>query len=253
MKAFVLTDNDGQIKDRDMLDLYDGYLSLGLNVKMFTKSDLCLNKNLITRNDVFGGHIDICRIIWRNIGVTEPFVDCYPKQLESFLGRRIKQMKLKGFYEVLEENENFGNEYFVKPVKNKLFTGFVCTTKRECDGKIPCSIDTNVYVSTHVNFDAEFRAYIFNDKIIDVFRYWGDNWSAVVDKGKVEEMVSLLKGSMPSFYSLDFGIDDKGRTLLVEVNDGYAIGNYGLSPMQYADMTMVRCMEIILNNSIPTI
>lgn len=42
----------------------------------------------------------------------------------------------------------------------------------------------------------------------------------------------------------DFGVDDFGRTLLIEVNDGYALGNYGLSPKQYAEMTMNRWKEI---------
>jgi hypothetical protein len=53
----------------------------------------------------------------------------------------------------------------------------------------------------------------------------GDNWQSVIDRPIVERMVSLVANA-PIFYSLDFGIDDKGRTLLIEINDGYALGNY---------------------------
>lgn len=35
----------------------------------------------------------------------------------------------------------------------------------------------------------------------------------------------------PNGYGIDFGVTDDGRTLLIEVNDGYALGSYGT--MQY--------------------
>jgi hypothetical protein len=49
---------------------------------------------------------------------------------------------------------------------------------------------------------------------------------------------------MPVFYSLDVGTDSLGRTLIVELNDGYALGNYGLSPLKYTEMTIERWREI---------
>jgi len=243
MTAFVLTDNDGQIKDRDMLDLYDGYLELCLPVKMFKESDLHCNQSLISKEDIFGGHVDICRIIWRNLKVAEPFVSCYPPLLQSFFERTIRQTTLESFYKTLEENKDFGTEYFVKPVKNKVFTGYTCITPQDLD-KLQCSKKTEVYVSSYVKFGAEFRAYIYKDKIVDAFRYWGDDWSAVFDRSIVEAMVLALAGTMPVFYSLDFGTSE-GKTLLVEVNDGYALGNYGLAPKPYAEMTIARWKEIL--------
>ena len=243
MTAFALTDNDGQIKDRDMLDLYDGYLALGLPVKMFKETEIYTNRNLITKDDIFGGHVQVCKQIWKNLGVKEPYLDCYPPALNNFYGRMIKRTVLGKFLKTLDENENFGIEYFVKPVRNKIFTGQTCLTRQDLS-KLQCSNNTEVYVCGYVKFGAEFRAYIHHDKIVDVFRYWGDNWDAVVDKKIVEQMVGVLAGTMPVFYSLDFGIDDKGRTLLVEVNDGYALGNYGLGATQYTEMTIARWKEI---------
>jgi hypothetical protein len=63
VKAFVLTDPQGQIKDRDMLDLYDGYLELALPVIFFKEHDVIINKDLISRNDIFCGHVNICKQI----------------------------------------------------------------------------------------------------------------------------------------------------------------------------------------------
>jgi hypothetical protein len=248
MTCFVLTDPQGQIKDRDMLDLYDGYLELCQPTKFFKEFEVVTNKELIGRNDVFCGHVNICKQIWKNLGLKIPELDCYPKELKEYFGRNIRKMDFLNCYNLMVENEeNFGETYFIKPIKNKLFTGFTCTTAKEAikvKDISPCTFNTMVYMCSYVKFDAEFRAYVFKNKIVDVFRYWGDNWSVTVDKAKVEHMVSLVPNP-PVFYSLDFGIDDKGRTLLVEINDGYALGNYGLGPKQYAEMSMARWKEIM--------
>jgi len=48
----------------------------------------------------------------------------------------------------------------------------------------------------------------------------------------------------PWAYCLDWGIDEKGRTLLVEMNDGYAMGHYGLNPALYARMLSARWYQM---------
>lgn len=243
MASFILTDKDGQIKDRDMLDLYDGYLSLNHEVKFFKEQELYMNPKLISNNDIFGGHVNICRQIWKNNGISEPYLDCYPTVLKDFYGRNIHKMTFGKFSKLFDDPFTL-NAYFAKPLKNKLFTGKVFYNFQDTFN-VSCSNKTEVYVSSVVNFGAEFRAYVFNNRIVDVFRYWGDDWAAVIDRQAVETMVKLLVGSVPCFYSLDFGTDDRGRTLLIEINDGYALGNYGLGPKEYAEMTACRCKEIV--------
>jgi hypothetical protein len=170
MTCFVLTDPQGQIKDRDMLDLYDGYLELCQPIKFFKEFEVITNKELITKNDVFCGHVNICKQIWKNLGLKVPELDCYPKELKEYFGRNIQKMKLKKFKDILKQNENCVN-YFVKPISNKLFTGYVCVLPQDLN-KLTCSMNTEVYVSSYVKFDAEFRAYVYKNKIVDVFRYW---------------------------------------------------------------------------------
>lgn len=43
---------------------------------------------------------------------------------------------------------------------------------------------------------------------------------------------------------MDWGVTDDNRTLLIEVNDGYALGNYGLHPSLYAALLEARWHEI---------
>ena len=49
----------------------------------------------------------------------------------------------------------------------------------------------------------------------------------------------------PSAFSLDVGLTDDGRTLLVEVNDYWALGSYGLEGKDYALLCARRMREIL--------
>ena len=48
----------------------------------------------------------------------------------------------------------------------------------------------------------------------------------------------------PVSYSLDFGVTDDGKTLLVEANDSHSLGNYGLHPFQYARIIASRWAQM---------
>ena len=48
----------------------------------------------------------------------------------------------------------------------------------------------------------------------------------------------------PAGYSADFGVTDDGRTLLVEVNDGYSLGSGGLVANLYAELLRSRWQEM---------
>lgn len=246
INAFILTDPQGQIKDRDMLDLYDGYLELAFNVKMFNESEYYTHPDMITKDDIFCGHVNLCRAMMKHAGIKEPDVPNYPQELAAYFGRRIREMDLHQFFNILRENKNFGKTYFVKPKTNKLFTGLCVLTLQEFKQKVPQSISgiAKVYVSDEVFFDAEFRVYVYENEVVDCHRYWGDNWKVSTPSNDITNMVNLLK-NMPIFYSLDVGINKEGKTLLVEVNDGYALGNYGLSPKDYAKMSADRWLEIM--------
>lgn len=258
MKAFILTDKDGQIRDRDMLDLYDGFLYHNIKTQFYTQDQMFLNKDLITKDDLVLGHINMCRAALKHLDVKEPLSIDYPSQLDFYLGRSVKRMESYRFKNLLLENEQvgLGNTYFVKPVKNKIFTGFTCSTLQEYQSKTHGSGSAEwVYVSSFVNFEDEYRVYVYNTDVVEVHQYYAKHWKTKVpvDMDTVQFMVGKLKeAKMPRFYSIDVGVDNRGRTLLVECNDGYALGNYGLAPCDYAKMSMERWQEIVLNKQFPT-
>jgi hypothetical protein len=134
---------------------------------------------------------------------------------------------------------------FFKPVKEKLFTGFVW---RSPDGDrmrvATFGDDVEVWVSERVDFVSEYRCFVNGGKIVGCRHYNGD-WSVVPSRGVVEEAVEAYKSS-PRAYSIDFGVTRGGTTLLVEVNDAYALGAYGLPSVLYANMIEARWGELML-------
>ena len=48
----------------------------------------------------------------------------------------------------------------------------------------------------------------------------------------------------PSAYGIDFGVTQDGRTLLVETNEAYSLGCYGLTPLLYSTFLECRWHEL---------
>ena len=70
---------------------------------------------------------------------------------------------------------------------------------------------------------------MLDGQVLDVRPYTGD-YHAQFDPSGIDDAISCWKDA-PIAYGLDIGVTRDGRTLVVEVNDGYALGNYGLSPL----------------------
>lgn len=94
-----------------------------------------------------------------------------------------------------------------------------------------------------MEFVAEWRAYILDGTVIDVRPYAGD-YHFSFDATVLDTAVTAWTDA-PEAYSLDIGATQDGKTLIVEVNDGYALGSYGLSPYKYAAFLQARWQQLI--------
>jgi ATP-grasp domain, R2K clade family 3 len=194
------------------------------------------------------GYIGDVHRALKKLGRPIPMNVDYPKCLEHTLHRNIR----RGF---LGEVRASMVPVFVKPVQQKEFTGMVWYGRAEDRRKIVTQPDdVEVWISERVTFRAEYRSFILNDVVLDVRRYKGD-WSLAPDRRVVEDAVATLalQKQAPRAYSLDWGIDDQGRTLLVEMNDSFALGHYGLHPVLYARMLSARWYEMTSNEQLEVI
>lgn len=94
-----------------------------------------------------------------------------------------------------------------------------------------------------VDFVSEYRCFVKYGEILDVRRYRGD-WSKAPSREVVERAIAAY-ASAPAGYAADFGVTSDGRTLLVEVNDGYSLGPYGLWPELYAQLLSARWAQMV--------
>ncbi len=54
----------------------------------------------------------------------------------------------------------------------------------------------------------------------------------------------------PVAYASDWGVDDKGRTILVENNSFYSLGNYGIEPKLYVRGLIACWREMLEQNPV---
>jgi hypothetical protein len=99
-----------------------------------------------------------------------------------------------------------------------------------------------VYKSEVVEFVTEYRAFVSQGKIYDLKNYNGD-FLKFIDTSVLENMVKDFT-DCPSAFTLDVGLTDDGRTLLVEVNDFWALGSYGLEGRIYSLLAARRMKDI---------
>lgn len=103
--------------------------------------------------------------------------------------------------------------------------------------------DYPIWISEVVEFIAEWRCFVLDGQVLDVRPYTGD-YHAHFDASVIDEAISCWKNA-PIAYGLDIGVTRDGRTLVVEVNDGYALGNYGLSPLNSINFHKARWKEMV--------
>jgi hypothetical protein len=169
-----------------------------------------------------------------------------PECIEHYAGRKIWRMTHGEFKQkVLSGEMEF--PLFVKPNgKSKEFIGGVLKDKRMYDSYISGMMEyVPMLISEPVEFISEYRGYVCEDKLIGLYWYSGDFRRFP----KVEIIDAAIdeytKCGAPIGYSIDFGITDKGDTLLVECNDGWSLGNYGLEPSKYCRLLGRRWHEMM--------
>lgn len=155
----------------------------------------------------------------------------YPNELKEYLHRDIS--KTTTF--------NLPNEYpfFIKPISIKSFSGRVIKEFKDLIGVI----DTELYFTKTIHkIVSEYRCFILNGEIIGVKHYKGNPFISICEN-TLKDMVYKYKNA-PKAYSLDIGVTDNMLNILVECNNGYSTGNYGLTEIQYAKFLMQGYLDI---------
>lgn len=241
MRAFIAKGNTDLFISKEIITentyaAFYGFSAMGWEIEFF-EGDPPMG---LHRDDVVVGWITQVKQAVRNLGIEPPVELDYPDQLRQYLGRDIWKSTL---HKVYADDSTW--PVFVKPVLGKQFTGKLITRLGDLVG-LGSQDDREIWCSEPVDFVSEWRCFVRYGKLIDCRCYKG-NFTVHPNYFIVNSCIADYK-DQPAAFTLDVGVvSDIGghKTLLVEVNDGYAMGSYGLRPFEYAKMISARWSQIV--------
>ena len=131
---------------------------------------------------------------------------------------------------------------FIKSVEDKAAPGIVINSWADLKEYEYLDPEFEIYCSECVHFISEWRCFLLYGQLIGIHFYYGDR-NIECDREVINAAIKAFP-NMPNGCALDFGVTDDGRTLLIEMNDGYSLGIYGLEPTLYVRLLTARWAEL---------
>lgn len=207
----------------------------GANYKIYDDIDM-VPRN---RNTMLVGWVEDTVKFFNDMNFNVPLNLTIPDVLhkEKYLKRNVQ------FIDNFDDLKRITKPFFIKPQKVKAFEhGLVLNTH----DLIKYKDNNNFIISDIVDFLTEYRCYIIDKKIVGCYNYLGD-LRLYPNLNLVDDIIKDFKNA-PMGYSIDVGVLLNGETCLIEVNDGWSLGNYGLEPKLYTRLLTERWIEILKNN-----
>ena len=209
-----------------------GAEQVGIKVKMFENVDEVPGE---PTNILVGSVEQLSK--WLNTYFFQPLPISH-EPFQEFLRRTVKIDNIEVAYELVKQTP-----IFVKPAfEIKAFTGFVANDVKMLE-IFSENFKGKVQIQPVLDIVSEYRCYISNNKIVGMKHYMGD--PLVFPNRRFIERCKTIGDTLNYHsYVLDFGVENTGETLLVEPNDCWAIGNYGLEPLTYYYLIRNRWLQI---------
>lgn len=233
-----------------------GFLQLGINTKGYFRVDEIYDD--FQFGDILLDGIDQVEYVLKKFDI-EVIDENYPEVLMPYMGRKVWKDTINN---INTHPELWGN--FVKPVKDKKFTGHIINGPKDLVGCGNQYENYEVLVSEPVEFVYECRGFVYYDELIDLRPYKGDyKYMKYIDTDLITEAMEAWKTweDRPNVCSLDWGVakrphkilvhkknengklevvdsyyEDGYDTLFIEKNSFSATACYGLYSIDYAKM-----------------
>lgn len=173
----------------------------------------------------------------KDLGVTIPRPLNIPPALEKYCKRKV-------WITTVEEARKEVPPFFIKPHEQlKQFLAGVIKTQSFAKivfDEMPQ--DRLVMMSEYVDIVSEYRGFVIDGNLVSLNLYTGD-FRMYPDTKIIDQAVADYKDA-PAGYTIDFGVTAAGETILIECNDGWAIGSYGCDPELYTKLLSKRWLEL---------
>ena len=241
--VYIQSDSEGRAYSPNGAVAARGFQFLGYEVRYFLPEELPA-LTLTPETPVVGG-MGTTRAAIEQAAGHLPSLTGVPAALAPYLGRESwrttpGEVRQAGRYPV-----------FLKPYEDaKFFTGKVVGSSAELDALMEprpnrpaMPEDFPLLAQEPVVFHSEWRFFVLRGRVLGASHYAGEALLFPA-AGVVRLALGAFTGA-PAGYSADFGVTEDGRTLLVEVNDGYSLGSGGLVANLYAELLEARWAEIV--------
>lgn len=250
MRVFYRTKTtpDGHIipYNYNIANALEGALECGLETRPYKiVSEIYDDYNL---GDIVLDGIDQVQMCLKKFNIV-PKETNYPEVLNKYMGRKVWKDTINN---INTHPELWGN--FVKPIKEKAFTGRVINSAKDLIGCGSCYENYEVLVSEPVDFIYECRGFVYYDELIDLRPYKGSPYMMnLIDTNVISNAMKDWKKwkERPNACSLDFGVISKTigekeelKTVLIEMNLPYALGCYGLYSNSYIKLISAYISQI---------
>lgn len=237
-KAYLQT-MDGTFVNEATFNAYFGLKNINFDIVLMDHKEF-FNQDM-EPNALACGGVNFMKDAFRKRGIRPVAALDIPRVLEPFCERKIQHTTLRA---LLASDPKF--PIFVKPDGDgKLFDGTIVTNAYELElFKHYDGLDVPIMTSEVLKIVSEHRAFITDKKIVDVRKYKGAYGTH--PKLDMIENCILVWDAQPVAYCLDFGVTDDGKTVLIEANDAYSLGTYGLDSYSYTKMMILRWKELTM-------
>ncbi len=241
-RVYIQSLNNFPITDW-MLSAYLGFKEKGTEVILFEE----IEEVPTSRYNIVVAYSDFTFAYFERLGLPPIISLNIPREIERFTERAIERTTM-GVLKAGINEDKIKFPVFIKPDGlMKEFVGGVVSSKGNALVYFDKVKDeTPVLLSSVVNFVSEYRGYVIEGELVGIKHYIGD-FRVFPDMKVVDAAIAEYK-SQPAGYSIDFGVTDDGRTLLIECNDGWSLGNYGLEDRLYSKLIGVRWRQLMTIN-----
>jgi len=216
-----------------------GFRLKGTNVHFYEN----LEEIPLNRNTMVVGYIEDTKWFFEQMNWEVPYDLTLPIELwtERYLKRYITK------YSSYEDLKNcckiIDFPIFLKPNNVK---SFYPTIIKNLDDLKPYENCKDFLISELIDIVSEYRCYIIDKKIVGCYNYLGSVYH-YPNLSLVDDMIKEFTDA-PIGYSIDVAVLKNGETCLIECNDGWSLGNYGLEPKLYTRLLTERWIEILKSN-----
>lgn len=233
-----------EISNQDNYAAWFGLLANRTPTRFYTWNELKSGSLPLSRETLLVGGMESVRTALMQIGITPPSPPSIANELKPHLGRNIWFSTLQ---EIRDRAHTLSadSSVFIKP-KNiaKAFAGHVVVDPSALDLTARFDGAMEILVSDPVSFISEWRFFVLRQEIIGFSHYAGE-FLVYPQPEAVRRAIRDYAEGAPIAYAIDFGVTTEDKTLVIEVNDAYALSCYGLQPSRYAEMLVSRWEQIV--------